>query len=343
TLSTGDTRTVWQINFREFVQLRAKFDLFTYARFDIEFTLLATFTKSNSSSAAPVQLQVMYVPPGAIAPTDQDTYQWQTAANPSVFFQANGVPARFSIPYVGTASAYSFFYDGYSQFGGEAPGTSYGVLGSNGMGALALRALAPLVDGESVKLRVYAKPKHTRVWGPRAPRIRPYLYKASNVFTAETKMVPDRTSITTTGAFGQQSGAVFVGNYKIMNRHLASQVEWDSLEWEDYNRDVIVSRVNAHGADKLARCKCNAGVYYCKSRGKHYPVIFEGPGIQWIDANDYYPARYQSHILLGIGFCEPGDCGGILRCQHGVIGIITAGGPSLVAFADLRDLFWIEH
>nr|ULF99594.1 MAG: polyprotein [Enterovirus sp.] len=343
TLGSGDTRTTWQINFREFVQLRAKFDLFTYARFDIEFTLLATFIKSGTGSAAPVQVQVMYVPPGAVIPTDQDTYQWQTAANPSVFFQANNVPARFSIPYVGTASAYSFFYDGYSQFGGTADGTAYGVLGSNNMGTLALRAIAPLVEGEEIKLRVYAKPKHVRVWGPRAPRIRPYKYKTNNVFAGEDIMVPNRASITTTGAFGQQSGAVYVGNYKIVNRHLATQKDWENLEWEEYNRDVLVSRVNAHGADKLARCRCNAGVYYCKSRNKYYPVTFEGPGIQLIDANQYYPEHYRTHVLLGIGPCKPGDCGGILRCQHGVIGFITAGGPNLVAFADLRDLFWVEH
>nr|QGH82161.1 polyprotein [Goat enterovirus] len=342
-LAAGDTRTIWQINFNEFVQLRAKFNLFTYTRFDTEFTLVATLVKAGSASVNPVQVQVMYLPPGAIEPTDQDTYQWQTAANASVFFTTNGVPARFSVPYVGTASAYSQFYDGYNSYGSERPGSDYGRIGSNDMGKLALRALAPLAEGESITMRVYIKPKHVRVWGPRAPRISPYVKKNSTVFANQDTMVANRENIKTAGAFGQQSGAVYVGSYKIMNRHLATQAEWDNLEWDDYNRDLIVSRVSAHGADKLARCKCNAGVYYCKSRGKHYPVTFEGPGIQWVDANEYYPARYQTHMLLGIGFCEPGDCGGILRCQHGVIGIITAGGPSLVAFADLRDLFWVEH
>nr|ULF99588.1 MAG: polyprotein [Enterovirus sp.] len=344
TLGAGDTRVYWDIQFTEFVQLRAKLDLMTYSRFDIEFTFVATTIKAGKYDPEPVQLQMMYVPPGAPIPGDQDTYQWQTAANPSIFFLSNGVPARCSVPFVSTASAYAFFYDGYNNFGDHTDGSGiYGKLASNIMGVLAVRAVAPLADTYGVKIRVYAKPKHIKCYLPRAPRMVAYTKAGSNVFARTDKLTADRTDLKTTGAFGQQSGAVYVGNFKIMNRHLATQAEWENLEWDDYNRDLIVSRVSAHGADKLARCRCNAGVYYCKSRGKHYPVTFEGPGIQWVDANEYYPARYQTHMLLGIGFCEPGDCGGILRCQHGVIGIITAGGPNLVAFADLRDLFWVEH
>ena len=62
-----------------------------------------------------------------------------------------------------------------------------------------------------------------------------------------------------------------------------------------------------------------------------------------MEANDYYPARYQTHMLLGMGFAEPGDCGGILRCNHGVMGIVTAGGNGVVAFADIRDLWVYEE
>nr|BBC70737.1 polyprotein [Enterovirus G] len=343
TLENGDTRALWGVNFSEFVQLRAKFDLFTYARFDIEFTLVATLIKAGSASTQPVQLQIMYLPPGATEPTDQDGYQWQTAANASIFFLTNSVPARFSIPYVGTASAYSWFYDGYNNFGSDRPSHDYGHIGSNQMGKLALRAVAPLAEGEVVKVRVYVKPKHVRVWGPRAPRIAPYKYKNYTTFTVLDKIVPDRNTMTTTGASGQQSGAIYVGNYKIMNRHLATHEDWENVEWEDYNRDLLVARTTAHGSDKLARCHCNTGVYFCKSRNKHYPVTFQGPGIDWIEASEYYPARYQTHLLLASGISEPGDCGGILRCQHGVIGIATAGGHGVVSFADVRDLSWIEQ
>nr|YP_003359170.1 2A [Enterovirus J] len=144
------------------------------------------------------------------------------------------------------------------------------------------------------------------------------------------------------GAFGQQSGAVFVGNYKITNLHLASTFDRESEVWSSYERDLIVSSTTAHGCDKLARCTCNTGVYFCKSANKHFPVCFQGPGLTFIEANEYYPARYQSHVLLAVGHAQPGDCGGILRCEHGVVGILTAGGNGLVAFADLRDLLWIE-
>nr|BEL64050.1 polyprotein [Enterovirus G] len=343
TLANGNTEAHWLINFNEFVQLRAKLELFTYMRYDIEFTLVATIVKDGSPSTYPVQVQVMYVPPGAALPEDQDSYQWQSAANPSVFFQANGVPARFSVPFVGTANAYINFYDGYNTFGADRAGSDYGKINSSHIGYIALRSVAQLKAGESITMRVYAKPKHIRVWAPRSPRMAPYQYIATPVFAKRTKNVADRTSVTTTGAFGQQSGAIYVGNYKIVNRHLATQEDWENVEWEDYNRDLLVARTTAHGADKLARCHCNAGVYYCKSRNKHYHVTFQGPGIDWIEASEYYPARYQTHLLLASGISEPGDCGGILRCQHGVIGIVTAGGDGVVGFADVRDLFWIEH
>nr|BBC70726.1 poriprotein [Enterovirus G] len=333
----------WLVNFNEFVQLRAKLELFTYMRFDIEFTIVATFTKANSASQHPVQVQVMYLPPGAAAPSTQDSYAWQSAANPSVIFNANAVPARFSVPFVGTANAYTIMYDGYNVFGSNRPANDYGMINSSHMGSMAFRAINQLQPTEKVKFRIYAKPKHVRAWCPRAPRMAPYKYIRNPVFETQSKIVPDRTNITTTGAFGQQSGAVYVGNYKIMNRHLATHEDWENVEWEDYNRDLLVARTTAHGSDKLARCHCNAGVYYCKSRNKHYPVTFQGPGIDWVEESEYYPARYQTHMLLASGISEPGDCGGILRCQHGVIGIVTAGGQGIVGFADVRDLFWIEH
>lgn len=333
----------WLVNFNEFVQLRAKIELFTYMRFDIEITIVASFTKGNSAAQHPVQVQVMYVPPGAVIPDVQDSYQWQSAANPSVIFYANGVPARFSVPFVGTANAYTIMYDGYNVFGESRPSNDYGRINSSHMGHMAFRAVNQLQATEKVKFRIYAKPKHVRAWCPRAPRMAPYKYVATPVFGSQSKIVPDRTSVTTTGAFGQQSGAVYVGNYKIMNRHLATHADWENVEWEDYNRDLLVARATAHGTDRLARCHCNTGIYYCKSRNKHYPVTFQGPGIDWVEASEYYPARYQTHMLIAAGISEPGDCGGILRCQHGVIGIVTAGGQGVVCFADIRDLFWVEH
>ncbi|AHH86197.1 VP1 protein, partial [Enterovirus G] len=198
TLGNGNVKAQWLVNFNEFVQLRAKIELFTYMRFDLEFTLVATLIKGGTSAIEPIQLQVMYVPPGATIPEDQDSYQWQSAANPSVFFVTNRVPARFSVPFVGTANAYTIMYDGYNRFGNDRPANDYGRIDSSHMGYLAVRSVAPLAEGELVKIRVYAKPKHVRAWCPRAPRMAPYVYKATPVFQTQNAIVPNRTSITTT-------------------------------------------------------------------------------------------------------------------------------------------------
>nr|QLT57182.1 polyprotein [Enterovirus G] len=345
TLEHGNTKSFWLINFNEFVQLRAKMELFTYMRYDIEFTFVATLVKNGSSSVEPIQVQVMYVPPGSEIPNDQDSYAWQSAANPSVIFLTNRVPARVSVPFVGTSNAYAIFYDGYNDFGDDRPSNDYGRINSSHMGHLALRALAQMPEGEQVTMRIYAKPKHVRAWVPRAPRMSNYMKKATPQYASgHNKNVPDRASV-----FGDYrriwsaEWCNFCWQLQIVNRHLATHEDWENVEWEDFNRDLLVARTTAHGVDKLARCHCNTGVYYCKSRNKHYPVTFQGPGIDWIEASEYYPARYQTHMLLASGISEPGDCGGILRCQHGVIGIVTAGGQGVVGFADVRDLFWVEH
>nr|WEM34770.1 polyprotein [Enterovirus E] len=346
-LGTGDTRVAWTINTGEFVQMRAKLELFTYLRFDIEFTIVATAFTDNDTDPVNhdvADFQVMYVPPGAIEPTDQDTYQWQSGSNPSIFGKVNGVPIRFSVPFVSTANAYSYFYDGFATLEGT-DFAQYGMLPSNYMGKMVFRRLERPTT--HTRFRIYGKLKHVDAWAPRAPRAYPYVSRFSHVYAGANRFQENRGSLTTLGPrtcgpFGQQSGAAYVGNYKIMNRHLANCLDWKDLVWESYERDLLVTRVDAHGSDVIARCNCTAGVYYCKSRMKHYPVVVTPPSLVYIDKNDYYPERYQSHVALGIGFAEPGDCGGLLRCEHGVMGILTAGGNNLVAFADIRDLLWIE-
>ncbi|ALG04760.1 VP1 protein, partial [Enterovirus G] len=199
TLEKGNTKTDWLINFNEFVQLRAKMELFTYMRYDIEFTLVATLVKNGSSSVEPIQIQVMYVPPGSELPEDQDSYAWQSAANPSIIFLTNRVPARVSVPFVGTSNAYAIFYDGYNNFGSERPSGDYGRINSSHMGHLSLRALAQMPEGEQVTMRVYAKPKHVRAWIPRAPRMSQYMKKATPQYApGHDKNVPDRDSVLVT-------------------------------------------------------------------------------------------------------------------------------------------------
>nr|QKE11198.1 polyprotein [Enterovirus J] len=335
--------TVWDIDTMAYVQQRRKLEMFTYMRFAAEIIIVATQT--NNSGINNLMLQYQYIPPGAPKPKSADDYTWQSGTNPSVFIKASDPPARFSIPFMSNNSTYAWFYDGVNSFA-DVPlqtTTTYGIPAVNALGSLAVRT----VNGRyaaAVNLRIYLRPKFVRCWVPRAFRTQQYK-KKNTVEYDTTKLVSiaaDRSSLTTTGGLGHNNGAAYVAGYKVMNRHLATPEDWNNLVWDDYNRDLLVCTSGAQGADYIARCKCNTGVYYCKSKGKHYPVSFQGPGLAWIEANEYYPARYQSHVLLANGHAEPGDCGGIIRCIHGVIGLVTAGGDGVVAFADIRDLLWIE-
>nr|AYO51725.1 polyprotein [Swine vesicular disease virus] len=344
--SDGDNFAYWVINTRQVAQLRRKLEMFTYARFDLELTFVITSTQEQSTAQgqdAPVLThQIMYVPPGGPVPTKVNSYSWQTSTNPSVFWTEGSAPPRMSIPFIGIGNAYSMFYDGWARF--DKQGT-YSISTLNNMGTLYMRHVNDGGPGPIVStVRIYFKPKHVKTWVPRPPRLCQY-QKAGNVNFEPTGVTEGRTDITTmktTGAFGQQSGAVYVGNYRVVNRHLATRADWQNCVWEDYNRDLLVSTTTAHGCDTIARCDCTAGVYFCASRNKHYPVTFEGPGLVEVQESEYYPKKYQSHVLLAAGFAEPGDCGGILRCQHGVIGIVTVGGEGVVGFADVRDLLWLE-
>nr|WJK44427.1 polyprotein [Coxsackievirus A5] len=334
----------WEIDVMGFVQLRRKLEMFTYMRFDAEFTFITAERNGNTS---PIPVQYMYVPPGAPVPTGRETFQWQTATNPSVISKMTDPPAQVSVPFMSPASTYQWFYDGYPTFG-EVPATTnlnYGQCPNNKMGTFCIRMVSGVSTGKDVTVRIFMKLKHVRAWVPRPIRSQPYLLKnypnfdKANIVDAST----NRANITTTGKFGQQSGAIYVGNYRVVNRHLATHNDWANLVWEDSSRDLLVSSTTAQGCDTIARCNCQTGVYYCNSRRKHYPVSFSKPSLVFVEASEYYPARYQSHLMLAEGHSEPGDCGGILRCQHGVVGIVSTGGNGLVGFADVRDLLWLDE
>nr|ANQ31688.1 polyprotein [Coxsackievirus B5] len=342
----GDNFGYWVISTRQVAQLRRKLEMFTYARFDLELTFVITSTQEQSTiqgQDSPVLThQIMYVPPGGPVPTKVNSYSWQTSTNPSVFWTEGSAPPRMSIPFISIGNAYSMFYDGWAKF--DKQGT-YGINTLNNMGTLYMRHVNDGSPGPIVStVRIYFKPKHVKTWIPRPPRLCQY-QKAGNVNFEPTGVTESRTDITTmqtTGAYGQQSGAIYIGNYRIVNRHLATHTDWQNCVWEDYNRDLLVSTTTAHGCDTIARCQCTTGVYFCASRNKHYPVVFEGPGLVEVQESEYYPKKYQTHVLLAVGFSEPGDCGGILRCEHGVVGIVTMGGEGVVGFADVRDLLWLE-
>nr|AAQ03192.1 polyprotein [Poliovirus 1] len=339
---------VWKITYKDTVQLRRKLEFFTYSRFDMEFTFVVTanFTETNNGHALNQVYQIMYVPPGAPVPEKWDDYTWQTSSNPSIFYTYGTAPARISVPYVGISNAYSHFYDGFSKVPlkdqSAALGDSlYGAASLNDFGILAVRVVNDHNPTKvTSKIRVYLKPKHIRVWCPRPPRA--VAYYGPGVDYKDGTLTPLSTKDLTTYGFGHQNKAVYTAGYKICNYHLATQEDLQNAVNVMWDRDLLVTESRAQGTDSIARCNCNAGVYYCESRRKYYPVSFVGPTFQYMEANDYYPARYQSHLLIGCGFASPGDCGGILRCHHGVIGIVTAGGEGLVAFADIRDLYAYE-
>nr|AIB00448.1 polyprotein [Poliovirus 1] len=341
--------TVWKITYKDTVQLRRKLEFFTYSRFDMEFTFVVTanFTETNNGHALNQVYQIMYVPPGAPVPEKWDDYTWQTSSNPSIFYTYGTAPARISVPYVGISNAYSHFYDGFSKVPlkdqSAALGDSlYGAASLNDFGILAVRVVNDHNPTKvTSKIRVYLKPKHIRVWCPRPPRA--VAYYGPGVDYKDGTLTPLSTKDLTTYGFGHQNKAVYTAGYKICNYHLATQEDLQNAVNVMWNRDLLVTESRAQGTDSIARCNCNAGVYYCESRRKYYPVSFVGPTFQYMEANNYYPARYQSHMLIGHGFASPGDCGGILRCHHGVIGIITAGGEGLVAFTDIRDLYAYEE
>nr|AIB00484.1 polyprotein [Poliovirus 1] len=340
---------VWKITYKDTVQLRRKLEFFTYSRFDMEFTFVVTanFTETNNGHALNQVYQIMYVPPGAPVPEKWDDYTWQTSSNPSIFYTYGTAPARISVPYVGISNAYSHFYDGFSKVPlkdqSAALGDSlYGAASLNDFGILAVRVVNDHNPTKvTSKIRVYLKPKHIRVWCPRPPRA--VAYYGPGVDYKDGALTPLSTKDLTTYGFGHQNKAVYTAGYKICNYHLATQEDLQNAVNVMWNRDLLVTESRAQGTDSIARCNCNAGVYYCESRRKYYPVSFVGPTFQYMEANNYYPARYQSHMLIGHGFASPGDCGGILRCHHGVIGIITAGGEGLVAFTDIRDLYAYEE
>nr|AAS88861.1 polyprotein [Poliovirus 1] len=349
TTSKDKLFSVWKITYKDTVQLRRKLEFFTYSRFDMEFTFVITanFTETNNGHALNQVYQIMYVPPGAPVPEKWDDYTWQTSSNPSIFYTYGTAPARISVPYVGISNAYSHFYDGFSKIPLKdqkaALGDSlYGAASLNDFGILAVRVVNDHNPTTvTSKIRVYLKPKHIRVWCPRPPRA--VAYYGPGVDYKDGTLTPLSTKDLTTYGLGHQNKAVYTAGYKICNYHLATPEDLQNAVNIMWDRDLLVVESKAQGTDSIARCNCNAGVYYCESKRKYYPVSFVGPTFQYMEANDYYPARYQSHMLIGHGFASPGDCGGILRCHHGVIGIITAGGEGLVAFSDIRDLYTYEE
>lgn len=318
----------WKINFQEHAQIRKKFELFTYVRFDLEITIV-----TNNRGL----MQVMFVPPGIDAPTLKDGKEWNTASNPSVFFQPHSGFPRFTIPFTGLGSAYYMFYDGYD--GIDANNVNYGISETNDMGTLCFRALDGTEDSE---IKIFAKPKHTTAWIPRPPRATQYLHKFS---TNYNKQKPDSSGQVEPKHFLQTRDDIknlgpsdmFVHTKEAIYKcaHLTKPNEQTILL--AISSDLQVDSVDTPGPDNIPTCDCTTGTYYCKSRDRYFPINLTHHSWYIIQESDYYPKHIQYDILIGEGPCSPGDCGGKLLCVHGTIGMVTAGGENHVAFIDLRN------
>ncbi|AGU46444.1 VP1, partial [enterovirus D120] len=294
--NSQDNFFTWTINTREFVQIRRKMELFTYLRFDTEITIIPTlrlYSSANVSYAGlpNLTLQAMYVPTGAPKPKKQDSYEWQSSCNPSIFFKIDDPPARITIPFMRTPPHIKKIYDGFAGFEKRAADL-YGINPANTMGNLCLRVVNSYQPAQyTLTVRVYMKPKHIKAWAPRPPRTMPYTNIANNNYVGQTSapnsvtaIVSNRQSVTTMpndinlSTTGPGYGGVFVCSYKVINYHLATDEERERAVYVDWQSDILVTTVAAHGKHQIARCKCNTGVYYCRHKDRSYPVCFEGPG-----------------------------------------------------------------
>nr|AAB25284.1 VP1=capsid protein [coxsackievirus A2 CAV-2, Peptide, 297 aa] [Coxsackievirus A2] len=197
TAATGFTN--WNIDIMGYAQLRRKLEMFTYMRFNAEFTFVATTRAGRVPSRV---LQYMYVPPGAPKPDGREAFQWQSSTNPSVFSKMTDPPPQVSVPFMSPASAYHGFYDGYPTFG-EHNGEDSLRTGNanNALGTFSVRFVSEEITNERIIIRIYMRLKHIRAWVPRPLRSEPYVLKNFPNYTAVTHVTANRPSITNTGRF----------------------------------------------------------------------------------------------------------------------------------------------
>nr|UBI50723.1 polyprotein [rhinovirus A24] len=330
----------WQINLQEMAQIRRKFELFTYTRFDSEITIVPSIA-GKGDDIGHVVMQYMYIPPGAPVPTKRDDYTWQSGTNASVFWQHGQTYPRFSLPFLSIASAYYMFYDGYD---GDQHDSVYGSVVTNDMGTLCYRIVTDKHNHQiEITTRIYHKAKHIKVWCPRPPRAVEYTHTHVTNYKHQTREVKTaiepRRGIKTVGPSDMY---VHVGNLIYRNLHLFNSEMHDSI-LVSYSSDLVIYRTNTVGDDYIPTCDCTEATYYCKHKNRYYPIKVTSHDWYEIQESEYYPKHIQYNLLIGEGPCEPGDCGGKLLCKHGVIGIVTAGGEGHVAFIDLRHFHCAEE
>ncbi|AFB78146.1 polyprotein [Canine picornavirus] len=156
--------------------VRAKYRMFTYLRmgFDINM-VLSIDPASRSRNNVPnltdkVTVQILYSPPGCPKPNAYDSQEWYLPTTPSVFQEANTTPASVRLPFMGPASVYASFYNGYRNFNPETAG--YGQFPGNYIGDISLRIVENFRSSDNtsdviVNVLCYARPTNIRAFCPR--------------------------------------------------------------------------------------------------------------------------------------------------------------------------------
>nr|AKO83942.1 polyprotein [rhinovirus A21] len=339
--NTGENNiNTWQINIKEMAQIRRKFEMFTYTRFDSEITLVPSIA-AKADDIGHVVMQYMYVPPGAPIPKTREDFAWQSGTNASIFWQHGQTYPRFSLPFLSIASAYYMFYDGYD---GDQTNSIYGAVVTNDMGSLCYRIVTDEHKNKiEVTTRIYHKAKHIKAWCPRPPRAVEYTHThVTNYKVAKKEVTSAVRSRKTIFTVGPSDMYVHVGNLIYRNLHLFNSEMHDSI-LISYSSDLVIYRTNTTGDDYIPTCDCTEATYYCRHKNRYFPIKVTSHDWYEIQESEYYPKHIQYNLLIGEGPCEPGDCGGKLLCKHGVIGMITAGGDGHVAFIDLRHFHCAEE
>lgn len=156
--------------------VRAKYRMFTYLRmgFDVVVVLAlgpgALRINDKALSISDIMVQVMYCPPGCPVPTQSHSPEWYLPTTPSVFQRVGAHNVSIRIPFVGLASAYASFYNGYENFNPTAAG--YGKFPGNFIGNIAMRIFSNGIENAvtsdvKVEYAMYARPTAVRAWGPR--------------------------------------------------------------------------------------------------------------------------------------------------------------------------------
>nr|AIF74258.1 polyprotein [Bat picornavirus] len=156
--------------------VRAKYRMFTYMRMGFDVVIVITFgpgsldTHNKAQSIPALTVQAMYCPPGCPTPTTSHSPEWFLPTTPSVFQRTSEPNICIRIPFVGLASAYTSFYNGYANFNPAA--ANYGKFPGNFIGNIALRIFSSGIENAvtsdvKVDYVMYARPTGVRAWGPR--------------------------------------------------------------------------------------------------------------------------------------------------------------------------------